>query len=204
SVQSLINKRTIELIVYAQEILPDFNMGEAIIADFKRNMSNNTLTLPSDKLFALTDPVIVTPKTVDVKIGEEQAIELRESGSCFKSIEPVSVTRDVMEEVVIRQIILPDFDTMADQWSTGVENARSILWNSLKDWIVKYMSSTNIVLKQSINEILDLVERSLQDQINILENNLNTEIAMWEKLESRNKSLQIIVDQLNSIVINTH
>ncbi|MFO0211757.1 MAG: hypothetical protein ACK53E_13465, partial [Pseudanabaena sp.] len=122
----------------------------------------------------------------------------------FKSIEPVSVTRDVMEEVVIRQIILPDFDTMADQWSTGVENARSILWNSLKDWIVKYMSSTNIVLKQSINEILDLVERSLQDQINILENNLNTEIAMWEKLESRNKSLQIIVDQLNSIVINTH
>ncbi|MFN9648688.1 MAG: hypothetical protein ACK58Z_09375, partial [Pseudanabaena sp.] len=61
-----------------------------------------------------------------------------------------------------------------------------------------------IVLKQSINEILDLVERSLQDQINILENNLNTEIAMWEKLESRNKSLQIIVDQLNSIVINTH
>ena len=202
SVRSLINKRTVELIVHAQEVLPDFNMGEAIIADFKRSMSNNTLILPSEELFALPDPVLVTPKTVDVKIGEEQAIELRESGSCFKSIEPVSVTRDVMEEVAIRQIILPDFDTMADQWSTGVENARAILWDSLKDWIIRYMSSTNVVLEQSINEILDLVERSLQDQINILENNLNAEIAMWEKLESRNNAMQVIVNQLNSIVIN--
>jgi len=201
SVQTLINQKIVELIIYAQEVLPDLNLSEAIIADFKRNMSDNTLTLPSEKMFALIDPVVVNPITAAVKIGEEQVTEYRESGSCFKTVNPVSVTHDIMQEVSLRQVILPDFDTMADQWASGVSNAKSTLWDSLRGWIIKYMDSTNIVLNESINEMLNLIERGLQEQLIRLEQDLNLEIETLENLESRNKSSQKIACQLESIAI---
>jgi len=159
------------------------------------------LTLPSEKMFALIDPVVVNPIITDVKIGEEQVTEYRESGSCFKTVNPVSFTHDIMQEVSLRQVILPDFDTMADQWASGVSNAKSTLWDSLRGWIIKYMDSTNIVLNESINEMLNLIERGLQEQLIRLEKDLNLEIETLANLESRNKSAQKIACQLESIAI---
>ena len=202
AVQSLVYTKIDGLLAFCQGHLPSFNLDDAIATEFKQSMSNTPLTLPSENLFVWIDPIGGGSRDETIKIGEELKTEYYESGSCYKETKTKVVTHDVMANISYSEIIVPDFDGMADQWAEGVTKGKDALWNSLRDWIVRYMNSANRAFIQSVDKMLGLVDRSLQEQLTSVEQNFESQINQWQEIESRIKITSKIHDELEINIVD--
>jgi len=203
AVQSLVYEKIYQLIVFCQSNVLIFSLDEAIISGFRQNISATPLTLPDEKLFDLPKPIKQNKKDKREKIGTKQETEYYESGSCFfKETKSRQVERDVMGNISYRELVLPNFDGMAEQWSSGVTKGKKDLWNSLRDWIIKYMNSTNRAFTLSVDEMLDLVERSLDEQIRVIEDDLANQMEQWQSIESRINYINQLHEKLESSVVD--
>ena len=107
-----------------------------------------------------------------------------------------------MGDIAYRQISLPDFDGMAEQWASGVTKGEEALWNSLRDWIIKYMNSASRAFTLSVDEMLDLVGRSLDEQVRVIEDDLVNQMKQWQSIDSRMSYTNQINKELESSVLN--
>lgn len=198
AVQSLVDENIAQLIIFCQSNVLIFNLDETIITNFRQSMSDIPLTLPDEKLFDLPNAVKQTRNSKKEVVGTKRETEYYESGSCFKETKSRQVTRNVMGDIAYRQISLPNFDGMGEQWASGVTKGEEALWNSLRDWIIKYMKSASRAFTVSVDEMLDLVERSLDEQVRVIEDDLATQLEQWQAIDSRLKSISQIYTELES------
>jgi len=202
AVQSLVEENMLQLIAFCQSNVLIFNLDETIINNFRQSMSDISLSLPDEKLFDLPNPVIQTDDTIREIVGTEKETEYYETGSCFKETQSRQVTRNVMDDIAYRKISLPNFDGMAEQWSSGVTKGKEALWNSLRDWIIKYMKSASRAFTVSVDEMLDLVERSLEEQIRVIEDDFAVQMRQWQEIESKMTSMSKISSELESNMVD--
>jgi GTPase SAR1 family protein len=202
AVQSLVDENIFQLITFCQSNVLIFNLDETIITNFRQSMSDIPLTLPDEKLFDMSAVIKQTTKKKKEVIGTKQETESYESGSCFKETKSRQVTRNVMGDIDYRQLNLPSFDAMAEQWSSGISKGKESLWNSLRDWIIKYMKSSSRAFVLSVNEMLDLVERSLNEQVRVIEDDLENQMQQWEGIQSRMNLITQIHYNLESNLMN--
>ena len=160
------------------------------------------MKLPEENVFELPNAVKHSTKDKQEKVGTKEEVEYYKSGSCFKETKSRSVTRDVLENISYREIVLPDFDGMSEHWAEGVEKGKESLWNSLRDWIIRYMNSINMAFTQSVNEMLDLVDRSLKEQQALTEENLAGQINEYQEVELRINMTTKIHNELADNIVN--
>ena len=202
AVQSLVDENIFQLITFCQSNVLIFNLDETIITNFRQSMSDIPLTLPDEKLFDMSAAIRQTTKKKKEVIGTKQEAESYESGSCFKETKSRQVTRNVMGDIDYRQLNLPSFDAMAEQWSSGISQGKASLWNSLRDWIIKYMKSSSRAFELSVNEMLNLSERSLDEQIRVIEDDLENQMQQWQVIQSRMNLITQVHYNLESNLMN--
>lgn len=187
AIQSLVEKEGNELCAVCLQELPLLKLDEAIISDFKKNVSRSNPTLP-EKFFELPTAIEQGDVTREEVVGTEKGTEHYTTGSCFKSQHSREVIRDVLGIVEYRELSLPDADMMARQWGEGVAKSKQGLWDVLCTWITDRLDWASNVFDRSVDDLINLAERALQEQLSIVEQNFATEMQRWSEIEEQKAS----------------
>ena len=176
----------------SEKELSSLDIEQAVISDLRKKLSENLPALP-EKFFEIPAEGVGTKEIEETeKIGEEQVRKSREVGSCLdKKTEYYSETKDKMGQVQYKELILPDTDTMAKQWIGGIQKGRENLWNVLCDWITQRLTDSGEMFEDSVQEIMNLAERSLKQQLEILERR-EEDIKHWQSFElQKNATIKV-------------
>lgn len=196
ALDSLIGEEENELCVLCLKELPSLKLDEAIISDFKKNLSQNLPVLP-EKFFELSNTIKQSsPKEKEV-IGTKPVTITYTEGSCFNRQERTKTEyEDVIGDVQYRDLSLPDADQMARQWAEGVAKGKQGLWDVLSTWITNRLDLAIKVFDQSLNNVIDLVNDALQEQLSIIELNFAKTAQTWIEIEARKTLITVIRQKL--------
>ncbi len=163
--------------------LSNLNIEQAVLTDLRKKMSQNLPELP-EKFFEIsTDDIQKVEDTQREKTGEKKVRKEREVGSCFDNRDKVYYeNEDVMEDIQYEELRLPNTEKMAQQWLQGIEKGKENLWNILCDWILNRSNQVITMFEESLQEIINLAERALQEQREFLDRK-EDEIELWQKFE---------------------
>lgn len=221
ALESLVNEQIERLKICLSEdsLNSAFDFEKAVISDLRNKLAQNLPTLP-EKFFEISDTIkqnrskkteVVGQETENVtrtKIEHESYTEYYQSGSCFSSTKsrtktrPVtrsyteSVSRDVTADVEYIELFLPSPDLMAKQWLSGIEKGKGSLWDILLDWILKRLDYVSCIFEDSVNDITNLAERTLDKQLSIVEDNFEGEKQFWNDFELQKHNATIIYQKL--------
>lgn len=201
ALDALINEQIERLryLLMNEEQLSSVNIEQAIISDLQKKLGQNLPSLP-EKIFEITTEDIQQSKTTKAeKVGEETVQKSREVGSCFKETEYYYETKNKMGEVKYKELLLPNIDTMASQWSSGIQKGKDNLWNILSEWIINRSEEVITMFEESVQEIIELVERTLEEQLNMLEQ-YEEEMERWSEFEIQKDATTAIRQKLEEKV----
>jgi hypothetical protein len=159
--------------------LPLLKLDEAILADFNNRISSNLPKLP-EKFFNIVSTIEQKSIPKKEKVGT--------TGSCFK--------KDVMENREYQELSLPDADTMARQWSDGIKKSEQEVWSILCNWITTELNKASSTFNKSIDEVINLAERALQEQLIIIKDSYENEMQRWSNIEAQKTLAAITCQQL--------
>ncbi len=182
ALKSLVSQKVDKLCNLCHRELPELKLDEAIIAEFKNRVSQKTLKLPND-CFNFS---------ADIKQNQAQKEEVigQEGGCCNK--------RNITQTFEYRKLELPDPHNMALQWSNGINHEEEKLCDILRDWIINHFKEIDFEFEQSIDDTINFVNRSLQDQLDILQQNVEAEVNRWNEITISKNSVQEIRQQLEN------
>lgn len=184
ALQSFIEEPVQELCILCIQELPSLKLDEVILTEFKKKLSSHPPVLP-ENFFEL--PVAIDQSHVkqEETVGQKQETEYYTTGSCFKSQHSRTVTRDVKEIVEYCELSLPDAYMMARQWAEGIAKGKQGLWDTLCAWLIERLDWASSVFDESVNDVINFAECSLQKQLNIIEQDLEKEKFLWIEIEAR-------------------
>lgn len=136
-----------------EDILNSLDMEKAIISDIHNKLNNNSTKLP-ENFFQFVDNI-------------EQK-KLKTVGSCL-SERTKEVDND--EDAEYKKLSIPDFNTMVEQWGKGIDNSKDKLWDIVIKWIIDNLKQVNHLFDESLNDMINLVERALDEKSQSLKNN---------------------------------
>ncbi|MBR8840391.1 MAG: dynamin family protein [Stigonema ocellatum SAG 48.90 = DSM 106950] len=194
ALKCLVKEKEEELSFFCQEFTP-LKLDQAIIADFKKNTFSNLPVLPK-RFFEI--PEINKQRSIENTevVGKKDMDKKSTTGSCCKSEDSRTVSRDVWGVVEYNELSLPDAETMARQWSIGIETGKQNLWDILCNWIIEGLSRASDAFDKSVNDVINLAERALQEQLRIIEENFASEMQRWSHLEFQKASATTVRQQL--------
>ncbi|MGB3517537.1 MAG: dynamin family protein [Elainellaceae cyanobacterium] len=180
AVQSLLEKEFEDLQEACSEHLPTLNLTDAISSEYFSQASSNLPQLPAEFIDLSVLKMEKQQAQERVKTGEHQVQYT--TGSCFKTERTRTV--DITENQQFEELLLPDKNEMARQWSKGLEQGNSQLVAALCGWILDCLDASKDDFDCSIENILRLVEDSLNQQLAILEQRSQEELTRWEQIET--------------------
>lgn len=221
ALESLVDEQIERLNICLSEDSLDSSIDfeKATISDLRKKLAQNLPTLP-EKFFEISDTIkqnrsqkteVIGQKTENVtrtKTEQESYTEYYQSGSCFQSTKsrtktrPVtrtyteSVTRDIKADVEYIELFLPSPDLMAKQWLSGIEKGKVSLWDILLDWILSRLDYVSHIFEDSIHDLTNLAERSLDKQLSIIEDNFEQEKQFWHTFEVLKDNATLISQKL--------
>ncbi|OZH54092.1 hypothetical protein AFK68_13145 [Hydrocoleum sp. CS-953] len=190
----------------SEKELAAINLEEVAIKDLRKKLAENLPTLP-EKLFELPDNIqqnrtqeseVVGTETYYenvTKTRNETYTEEYKSGSCLKQTKtrtrsrPVEYTdteertRDVYEDIEYIELFLPSPKLMVEQWLSGVEKGKDSLWDILRNWIINRLDYVSNLFEESVIDITNLAERTLDEQLRLIELNFEEQKKFWESFE---------------------
>ncbi|MDF5720354.1 MAG: dynamin family protein [Rhizonema sp. PD37] len=185
ALELLIKDQENKLSFLCYQELPSLKLDQVIITDFKKNVFSNHIVLP-DKLFELPTSIKQNHKTQQEVIGKKPVIKTSREGSCFDKKEVKKTEyEDEIGDVKYRELLLPNADTMAQQWTEGVKKRKQDLWDIINSWLTAYLESASRVFDTSVDDVINLAERSLQEQLVIIEENFASEMQHWNEIEAQ-------------------
>ncbi|WP_020479975.1 hypothetical protein [Geminocystis herdmanii] len=147
-----------------EEILDSLDITLAIINDIEKKLNKNLTKLPK-KLFDFYAGVEGNTFTNNEQIGTKIEKKEKEVGSCLnKKTETYIEKIPEYGNIEYKQLLIPNIDTMAQQWANGIENSKSDLLDILFDWIADNLNDSTYLFNESVNNILNLTERFLNEQ----------------------------------------
>ena len=159
--------------------LPSFNLNDAVIADFNKQIFNSLPNLP-ENFFKVTDDIKVTSDKERVKTDSVPTGETK--GSCLNK---EAVYKDVYKDVEYKVLSIPNPDTMAEQWLGGVQKGKGDLWYELGNWVTEYLDWIMQKFNESLDLIIHLADAALQKQLDIIEQNFEEEFQRWQNIQNQ-------------------
>ncbi|MFS8904307.1 dynamin family protein [Synechococcus sp. H60.4] len=98
-----------------------------------------------------------------------------------------------------QQLIVPSFDKMAEEWSSGADAGKRKLWQVLKEWIIGYMEELREATQELVRKALDLSMDELERQRKVIDENLSQAVAMAKDLENRKNAIESHIQTLSRI-----
>ncbi|ERT07815.1 hypothetical protein M595_2216 [Lyngbya aestuarii BL J] len=116
-------------------------------------------------------------------VGKQAVEEHYTTGGCFnKKTKTRTVWKDKIEQVEYQKLELPDTDNMARQWSAGIADEKEKLWDILRDWMINHLKEVDYEFEQSIKDTINFVNRSLQEQLEIIQRDFEAEVKRWDEI----------------------
>ncbi|WP_449417588.1 dynamin family protein [Phormidium nigroviride] len=207
ALESLVDEQVKRLkVCLSDEKFSSINVEKAAISNLRKKLAQNLPTLP-EKFFELPEAIEQKQSTQTEVVGTKTEYETRtkteyenyteyyQDGSCFSSTKtrtktrPVTreyqeaVTRNIYEDIEYVELSLPSPDLMAKQWLNGIEKGKGSLWDILLDWILERLKDVTSIFEESVDEITNLAERTLQQQLTIIEENFEEQKQFWLDFE---------------------
>ncbi|MEA5517921.1 dynamin family protein [Limnoraphis robusta] len=171
-----------EVFDVCRQEFPDLKLDEAIIAEFKNRISQTPPTLP-ENLFNFSANIKQSQNKNKEVVGKQAVQEDYTTGSCFnKKTKTRTVWKDKIEQVEYQKLELPDADNMARQWSAGIAQEEKKLWDILRDWMINHLKTVDFEFEQSIDDTINFVNRSLQEQLEIIQRDFEAEVKRWDEI----------------------
>jgi hypothetical protein len=154
------------------EILESLDIEQAVMSDVRKKLNENLTTLP-EKFFNFAADIKENTLTQREKIGKKAETRSRKVGSCLnKRTEFYTEYVDQHDNIRYKQLFIPNIETMAEQWSSGIKNSKygkGGLWDILFDWITNQLNYASNLFDESVDNILNLTEKCLDEQFKKLE-----------------------------------
>jgi hypothetical protein len=207
ALESLVDEQVKRLkVCLSDEKFSSINLEKAAISNLRKKLAQNLPTLP-DKFFKLSEPIKQNRSKQKEVVNTEEGYETRtktvyenytesyQDGSCFSSTKtrtktrPVTreyqeaVTRNIYEDIEYVELFLPSPYLIAKQWLSGIEKGKGSLWDILLDWILQRLDDVSSNFEESVDEITNLAERTLQKQSSIIEENFEQQKQLWLDFE---------------------
>ncbi len=145
----------------------------------------------------LTQDVFLFNKGAKIEtINKDKTTTVEESRSCFggKTYKIVKVGTEFYQ-----QLIVPSFDKMAEEWSSGADAGKQRLWKVLQEWIVGYIEKLREATQELVRKALDLSMDELERQRKVIDENLSQAVAMAKDLENRKNAIESHIQTLSRI-----
>ncbi|TVQ24550.1 MAG: hypothetical protein EA367_01540, partial [Leptolyngbya sp. DLM2.Bin15] len=155
------------------------DLQNAIASEYRNQISSQSPELPPEFIDLSVLKMEKQETEQQVKVGERQ--EKHKTGSCLKT-ERIQ-TYDVTKTQEFEELLLPDTDAMAEQWSNALEQSSDQLLNAIRNWTLDCVEASQEVFDHSVRRILCLAEDALRQQRVIIEQNFKDEWARWKKAE---------------------
>lgn len=194
----------------SQQELSLIDLEQAIMSDLRKKLNQSTAKLPKE-LFKLTVVIDQRETSQTEVVGQRDVVEnytkteyqsrteSYKEGSCLKTTktrtyqQPVQVqkqrtrTEDITADIEYIELFLPGYNLMAKQWSEGITKGKNSLWDILSEWIQKRLNDVTKAFSESVEDIVDLVERSLEEQLKIIESEFEVQKLFWQEIERQEK-----------------
>lgn len=171
------------------------NLQNAIASEYRNQISSQPLKLPPE-LIDLSVLKMEKQETEQlVKVGERQ--EKHKTGSCLKTER--TQTYDITKTQEFEELLLPNTDAMAQQWSQGLEQGSSQLLNAIRRWTQDCLEASKEDFNHSAESILRLAEDALNQQLTIIDQRFQEEWERWAKIERNRNIAKQIEEQLLDI-----
>ncbi|WLT37788.1 hypothetical protein NON20_19065 [Synechocystis sp. B12] len=194
------NLERLKLIV-PDEIINCFNINQVIDNDIVKNLEGDFTRLP-DHLFNFDVHIKQGSSQQKEKVATTKQARTREVGSCLnKKTETYYEYVDKYENIVYKKLSIPNPQNMAKQWSGGVQIGKEKLWDLLMEWTTEKLDVANNVFSQSLNRMIDMIERILDEKYNELSDALSTQKIITKlsiALDKCDDTCQIFVNSLTS------
>jgi prophage DNA circulation protein len=89
---------------------------------------------------------------------------------------------------------------MAKQWSQGIAKGKDALWEILQKWIVDKLDEVRNSFEKSANEIIDLADRALENQLQVIESNFEDTQKFWDDFAVKKEALTAVKNELEEEV----
>ena len=223
ALESLVDEQVKRLkVCLSDENFSSINLEKAAISNLRKKLAQNLPTLP-DKFFKLSEPIKQNRSKQKEVVNTEEGYETRtktvyenytesyQDGSCFSSTKtrtktrPVTreyqeaVTRNIYEDIEYVELFLPSPYLIAKQWLSGIEKGKGSLWDILLDWILQRLDDVSSNFEESVDEITNLAERTLQKQSSIIEENFEQQKQLWLDFEVKKKHATAGCEKLQDI-----
>lgn len=195
ALQGLIDEQEKALGTLCLQELPSLKLDQAIMAAFKQNSSQNSLTLP-EKIFELPPSVGQATIVEEEVTGMKNETKTSTEGSCFKTEKTETVQVPVMGNVNYRELNLPNANKMAKQWADGIAEGKDKLWDILCSWMIERLNFASSIFNKSVNEAISLAEYALQQQKEFIEKNFEAEMQRWIEIEYQKTEATLIWQKL--------
>jgi len=148
--------------------LSTLNIMEAVRSNFIKKLPQSSPNLP-EKFFKITLNIGTGSDIESEKTGEKD-------GSCGGKTA-------IYSDVEYKYLLIPTIDSMAKQWASGIENAKSNLWDIICDWSIEQLNQFSDLFTESLNEISDLAERALNEQLDIIQEKQTLDQERWQNFQ---------------------
>ncbi|NJM00286.1 MAG: hypothetical protein HC924_16490 [Synechococcaceae cyanobacterium SM2_3_2] len=167
--------------------LPGFK--ENILENITSNSSQN-LAIPEGKVFVFLDPATT------VTTSEDETKTVRIDRSCFQG---TKYEQRVIGRKTYQQLRVPNFDVMAKQWIQGINPGKALLSNTLRDWLITYVTDIKDAIQKSNEKMIDLALTELDKQERMLDGQLDIMMSTIDALEQRKKSMEEAIYSLSAL-----
>lgn len=162
--------------------LPGLALEQAIESARRARSCDALLGLPP-RFFTLPTAVERRRQEQREVVEQRQETETYTTGTCFKDKKTRTVIRDVTGAVAYQELELPDEDGMARHWSEGVKVGEDSLWDTLRDWMVDALAESSVAFFASIESVLQLADRALEQQQHLAADQYEATATRWKQID---------------------
>ena len=171
--------------------------NQAIYTNFKNHKSSNLPVLPK-LFFKLTKPIYQLQIVKQEVIREKSKADFYAEISSLKNQYSSHVNFNSKGIIYYRELVVPDADMMAQQWAEGVKRGKNGLWDIMANWMIARLVSTSSIVDKSVDEVTNLAKRTLQEQLQSIEQNFEIKMQRWDEFQSQQHLITKIRDQLKA------
>jgi predicted GTPase len=199
SMKVLLSKGTVEIEKCINTELPE--AASTLLSIYRQKIAEVNLDSLPDNIFTLgetkiEDSIDEITKTIDQTVNEKRTYT---TGSCFESqhTEYVDVVKkvDVVENVEMVTLQLPNVEKMVEMWGQGIDKAETVLWRTVGEWFSKSAKQQNDLFQDALKEAQAHLLNLFTQRLDQSEAEYQNKLSELDGLDSLCK--QIVLDSVS-------
>jgi hypothetical protein len=180
-----------------EEYLPNLRLGEVIESELQFVIDKSPSKL-GEHFFKIESSIQKETNSKEEQIGVEKVESIESKKFLFFFKRKVKKYKDkaVYKTFEYQELIIPSVEKMPDDWRDGVLEQQDSLWGEVQKFSKDYLNQIALKFSQSINRIIDLVDRTIEEQSTIAEEDFEIQVKHWQKIKEKKDAINNRRDQL--------